>query len=85
MLQTHFVKKPLKNKKFDTMIHSVFYNALPEGKLLTHHDLINLIRNIKESPFKNERSIEDMLKTMIKDDFIKECNGFFLERVLDIK
>lgn len=86
MLKTHYIKMPLHNKKFGTSLESVFYNAIPSDELLTEDSIIHIIYNGEAwQVFKNKKSVEDMLKFMVEQGFIRELNRFYLEKKLELK
>lgn len=86
MLKTHYIKIPLKNKKFATSLESVFYNAIPSDELLTENRITDRIFSSDACEvFKNQKSVEDMLKFMVEQGFIRELNRFYLEKKLELK
>jgi hypothetical protein len=67
-------------------LESVFYNAIPSDELLTENRIIDKIYSGEACQvFKNQKSIEDMLKFMVEQGFIKELNRFYLEKKLELK
>lgn len=84
-VQTHFIKKDLKNKQFVSSAQSVFYGALPEGVLLTKDSVIRCVESLKESPFRSRKTIESMLDAMVKDDYVAEFYGMKLEKLLNLR
>lgn len=84
MLETHFLKRRLGYKKFNTIFQGQIYNAIPENKLLTKGDLVGIIEQIKDLPLKTKKSMEDSIKTMVEDEFLHEFHGVFLEKRLGL-
>ena len=86
MLKTHYLKVPLKNRKFGTSLESVFYNAIPSDELLTVNRITDIIfYSDTGGVFKNQKSVENMLDFMVEQNFIRELNRFYLEKVLEIR
>ena len=85
MLKTHFLKRQLKNRQFTSAIQSSFHTELPDDRLVTTEEIVEIFRYSKESPFKSESAVLSMLRSMVEQEFVYEFYGMKIEKALGIK